>query len=383
MFEDALLDLLEPEMVVVQLLAGTLQVEIVLGHVVPRQFEQQLQVGHLHGVLRHGRVEPLDLLQLLLEGLAHLLGPVFLLGLLAHALDVGIGAVAQFVLDRAHLLLEVIVALLLVDLLLDPLLNLALELGQLLLADQDLEQLAGPRQQAGSLEQRLTVLVRELHVRADEVDDAALRVDVLDGKGRLLGHRRRDVDDVERHVADRVHEGLELDALHVGRRVAERRHTGLEIGLRGDVFGDLDLLQTVEDHRQVAVRHLEDLDDARRGSDLVHVVRRRVFDIALALQDGAQHAPLGIHRADQADALVAAHGDGRDRPGKEHRRAQRENRNDLRHLDLLDGLVTSGNDRYDTMFAVQELGHEVHVVYFDGFDLIFFIHSIRMITSQR
>ena len=66
--------------------------------------EQQLQVGHLHRILGHGGVQPLDLLQLLLEGFAHLRGPVLLLGLLAHPLDVGVGAVAQLVLDRAHLL---------------------------------------------------------------------------------------------------------------------------------------------------------------------------------------------------------------------------------------------------------------------------------------
>ena len=172
-------------MVVIELFAGALEVEVVLGHVVPRQFQQQLQVGHLHRILGHGGVQPLDLLQLLLEGFAHLRGPVLLLGLLAHLLDVGIGAVAQLVLDRAHLLLEVVVALLLVDLLLDTLLNLVLQLGQLLLADQDFEQLAGAGQQAGGLQQRLAVFVRQLHVGADEVDDAAFRVDVLDGEGRL------------------------------------------------------------------------------------------------------------------------------------------------------------------------------------------------------
>ena len=101
MLEDALLDLLESEVVVVELFAGALQVEVVLRHVVPRQLQKQLEGGHLDRVLRHGGVQPLDFLQLLLEGFAHLLGPVLLLGLLAHALDVGIGAVAQFVLAAA------------------------------------------------------------------------------------------------------------------------------------------------------------------------------------------------------------------------------------------------------------------------------------------
>ena len=374
--QNTLLDLIEAEMVVVQLLAGAFQIEIVLRYVVPRQLQQQLQVGHLHRILRHGGIQPLDLLQLLLEGLTDLLGPVLLLRLLAHALDIGIGAVAQLILDRAHLLLEVVVALLLVDLLLDALLDLVLQLGELLLADEDLEQLARPGQQPRRLEQRLTVLVREFHVRADEVDDPALRVDVLDGEGRLLGHRGRDVDDIERHVADRVHEGFEFDALQVGRRVAQGDDTRLEVGFRRDVLRDLDLLQTVQDHRQVAVRHLKDLDDPRGGADLVHVVRRGVLDLALALQHGTQDAPLGIYGPHERDALVASHRDGRDCPGEEHRRAQRQNGDDLRDLDLLDGLVAACNDRNHTVFSIQKFGYEVHVVHLDRFDfsVIFFVH---------
>ena len=90
MLQQALLHLVQPEVVAVQLFAGALQVEVVLRHVVPRQLQQQLEVGHLHRILGHGGIQPLDLLQLLLESLAHLLGPVLLLGLLAHLLDVGV-----------------------------------------------------------------------------------------------------------------------------------------------------------------------------------------------------------------------------------------------------------------------------------------------------
>ena len=138
-FQQPLLDLFEAEMVVVELLARLFEVEIVLRTVVPRQFEQQLQVGCLHRIFGYGGVEPFEFLQLLLEEFGHLLGPVLLLGLFAHLVQFGVGAVAQFVLDGAHLLLEVVVALLLVDLLLDLLLDLVLQLDELLVADQDFE----------------------------------------------------------------------------------------------------------------------------------------------------------------------------------------------------------------------------------------------------
>ena len=126
-------------MVVVELLARLFEVKIVLRTVVPRQFEQQLQVGYLHRIFGYGGVEPFEFLQLLLEEFGHLLGPVLLLGLFAHLVQFGVGAVAQFVLDGAHLLLEVVVALLLVDLLLDLLLDLVLQLDELLVADQYFE----------------------------------------------------------------------------------------------------------------------------------------------------------------------------------------------------------------------------------------------------
>ena len=159
-FEQPVLHLLQSEVVVVEPRAGRLQIEIILRNFVPRQVEHQLQVGHLHRIFRHGGVEPLDLRKLLFEGLGHLLRPVLLGRLFAHLLDVGVLAVAQLVLYGAHLLLQIVVALLLVDLLLHALLNLALQLGELLLADQNLQQFAGSGQQSGRLQQRLPVLVR-------------------------------------------------------------------------------------------------------------------------------------------------------------------------------------------------------------------------------
>ena len=257
------------------------------------------------------------------------------------------------------------------------------EVGDRGLLGAFLEQAAGARQQARGLQQPLAVGVGQVDVRADEVDDAALRVDVLDGESRLLGHRRRHVDDVQRHVADRVHESLELDALHIGSRIAQGRHPGLEIRLGGDVLRDLDLLQTVQDHREVAVGHFEDLDDPRGRADLVHVVRRGVLDVAFALQHGAQNTAFGIHGAHEVDALVAAHRDGRDGAGEKHRRTQRENGYDFGHFDLLHRLVAAGHDGDHAVIAVEQLGDEIHVVYFDGFDLIFFAHRIyRYIMVQ-
>ena len=104
-----------------------------------------------------------------------------------------------------------------------------------------------------------------------------------------------------------------------------------------------------------------------------------ILDVAFALQHGAQDAAFGIHGTYEADALVASHGDRGDRTGKEHRTAQRKDRDDFRHFDLLGDLVAAGHDRNHVVFAVEQLGKQARIFDFDGFDyLIFFTHSLQI-----
>ena len=94
----------------------------------------------------------------------------------------------------------------------------------MLLADQNLEQTSRAGQQARSLQQALAVAVGQIEIRADEIDDAALVVDVLDRERGFLGHLRRHVDDIQRDVLDRIDERLELDVVLIGRRILQRRY---------------------------------------------------------------------------------------------------------------------------------------------------------------
>ena len=127
MFQQPLLDLLQAEVVVVEPFAGMFEVEVVLRALAPRKFEHQLQVVHLYRVFRHGGIQPLELVELLVEHFAHLFAPLLRLGLLAHAGDFGFVLVAaQLLLDGAYLLLEVVFFLLLVDVLFDLALYLVL-----------------------------------------------------------------------------------------------------------------------------------------------------------------------------------------------------------------------------------------------------------------
>ena len=140
--KNTVLNLLKAEVVGIELLACAVEVKVVLGNLVPRKVEHQVEIGHLYRVLRNCRVEALELCNLLLENLCNLPLPNLLLGSLAEFLHVAVYIVAQLLLNGLHLLLEVVVALLLVNLGLHLLLNLLLELKELLLTNENLKELA-------------------------------------------------------------------------------------------------------------------------------------------------------------------------------------------------------------------------------------------------
>ena len=271
-FEYALLDLLQSEVVGIELLAGAGQIEIVFGYLVPRQFEHQLQICHLYRILRNGRIQPLDLVQLLVEEVGNSLAPLFLLCRFAHLRNLVVLVAVQLLLYRAHLLLQIVIALLFVDFRFDLLLNLLFEFQKLLVANQYFEQFARTGEQPRCFEQHLSVFVRKFEIGADEIDYAALGVDILDGECRLLRQRRGDVDDVERNVANRIDQRIELHTALFGYSVQQRRYLRLEKRLGRDVFAYLYLLQSRQDDCQIAVRHLENFQYACSSTDPIHIV---------------------------------------------------------------------------------------------------------------
>ena len=128
MLKNTVLHLLKAKVVGIQLLACAVEVKVVLGNLIPRQVKHQVEVGHLYRVLSNSRIQSLKLCNLLLENLGNLSLPNLLLGCLAELLYIAIYIITQLLLNGLHLLLEVVVALLLVNLNLHLLLNLLLKL---------------------------------------------------------------------------------------------------------------------------------------------------------------------------------------------------------------------------------------------------------------
>ena len=87
--EDAVLDLLEVVVVLVEDAAGVRDVEVVLGRGRPRQVDEPLEVGAHDGVLGRLRRDDAQALELVLGGLARLLRQVGVVDLLAQLVELG------------------------------------------------------------------------------------------------------------------------------------------------------------------------------------------------------------------------------------------------------------------------------------------------------
>ena len=159
-------------MVLVEDLLGVGEVEVVLGGDVPGQVEQEVQIIGLHAVLGALRVHPLELADFLGKRFRHLLGPIleFGAGLLAgDVLLVGVGP--ELLLDLLHLLVQEELALLLLDVGLDPALDVVLEFEHLQFLAEELHHLFDPFLEAFHLQQPCFLLLLRVHVGGDEVDE--------------------------------------------------------------------------------------------------------------------------------------------------------------------------------------------------------------------
>ena len=131
-FDDALLDLLEAVVVLVQDLPGAFDIQVVLGILAPGQVQDPLHIGLGNDDLRAAgghAVHPAELLFTFFLGLLVQRG--FLHPLPVSALVVRVVALAQLRLDGPDLLPEVIVLLVLFHLLREPALDLLLRVRQI------------------------------------------------------------------------------------------------------------------------------------------------------------------------------------------------------------------------------------------------------------
>ena len=166
---------------------GFLNVEFVVGVLVPGQRQEPVEVIAHHGRLRKHRRHHLELLDLALALLMRLGRHLLLAQLVLELLDLVLGLVllAELLSDRAHLRVEVVLFLGLLHLLVDPTTDALFDLQDLQLRAHIAEDFLQALGRIGGLQQGLLVLQLDPQIPDQLVGQVGRIVDRRDGGDHL------------------------------------------------------------------------------------------------------------------------------------------------------------------------------------------------------
>ena len=212
LLDDPLLHLLEVVVVLVEDGARVLEVEVVLGRLVPRKREDPLEIPADDAVLGCGGRKLGEPVELAAGCAVGLLGKMRLLDLAAELRYLGLllVAFAELVLDRLELLAEEVLALRVLHLRLHLGLDLRAELEHLELAVQDDGELPQACLDGRLLEELLLLGGLEAHRRRDQVRERARILRVRGCELELVGQVGDEADDAAEERLDVPRERVDL-----------------------------------------------------------------------------------------------------------------------------------------------------------------------------
>ena len=230
------------------------------------------------------------------------------LGLLDLVFDLGelvlAFLVAELLLDRLHLLVEVILALGLLHLALDARADALLDLQHGDFALHQAEHLLQPLGDGRRLQDHLLVGNLDREMRGHRVGELGIVLDLLDHADHFRRHLLVQLHIVLELVDDRARKRLGLDLLAAG----VRQHDGVGLIVLGAVGVVLDLgaRSALDQHLDGAVGQLEQLQHARERADLEDGTRRRVI-VGRVLLGREQDEGIGTHHLfERLDRLFAS-----------------------------------------------------------------------------
>ena len=316
-------------MVLVQHLLCQLEIGADLALLAPRQADQGIDViAHDSGFGRH-RGHQLEFFQFGIGFLARVLGHARDADLFLDLVDVrAFLGFAEFLLDRLHLLVQVVLPLALLHLALDASADALFHLQDVEFALNHLQQMLKALFDAGHLQYFLLLLELERQVRGDGVGQAARFVDT--------GERGQDF---RRNLLVQLHILVELlnhrpahgfgfaVRVRLGR---DRRHLHGEVRL--DVFDAVNAraLAAFYQHLHGAVRQFQHLQDVGNAADVIQVFGGR-FVLGSGFLRHQHDAFPRFHRGFQGfNRLRPSHKQGNDHVRENHNIPQGEQR----HLQL-------------------------------------------------
>ncbi len=297
-FKDALLDLLQAEVIFIQHCRRFDQVKQISRGLLPRQVNNPLNVGADDVGLGGIRVHHLQPLQFL-EGLfACVLGQLLFGDLLLQLLNVlGVGVVvAQLFFQSLHLLAQIVLPLRFRHLLPRVRLNLGLHRRHFQLFVEQIGNQAQPLQRINCLQYLLRLAHLEAEVGADQISQPARLLDAVDDSHQIGGKCAAQRHDLLSLLAHQTHQRLNLHGdLSPGLIFLNQGDADAEMRLLLFVVGDAGFGQSLHQHLQPAVRQLECAHNLHNHAHLIQIVRLRLVAGDLFLGDKHHH-------------LAAAHG---------------------------------------------------------------------------
>ena len=272
----------------------------------------------------------------MLRLLARLLGELGALDLLLDLGELVLAVlVAELLLDRLHLLVEIVLALRLLHLPLDARADALLDLQHRDLALHQAEHLLQALGDARRLQDHLLVGNLDRQVRGHRVGELGIVVDLLDDADDFGRHFL-----VELHIAfelvdDRARQRFGLDL--IAGRIRDHDRVGFVIVLAIGVALHLGARGALDQHLDGAVGQLEQLQHARERADAVDGVSRRIVVRGILLRRQQDERIRTHHLFERLDRLLA--------PDEERHDHVRED-NDVPQRQHRIGLAFAGHERW-------------------------------------
>ena len=326
--EDAILDLLQLVVILVEDLFGLADVDLLAGALRPRKHGKPLDVVACQAIVGGHGGHAAEAIQFLHRLFLHVLGHAGGFDLLAQIVDLALAFVllAQLLLNGLHLLAQIVVALRLLHLVLHFALDLGAQLLDFDLLGEVLVELLETRDDRRRVEQLLLVVGgQKRQRRGNEVDQPAGILDVGGNGPQFVGEGRRFGDDLLELVDDVAHQRFDA-GVGFGLDILKLLDLGDHEGLGLDVAQQLDPADAFGEDEAALVGHAHHFVHGGQGADLVHVVGLGRIEPGIELRGNDDRALLA-QRLDELDGALAADRQRQHSMGKQHGIADGEDRN--------------------------------------------------------
>ena len=180
----------------------------------------------------------------------------------------------------------------------------------------------------------------------DEVGQLARFRDVPGQRLQLVGEQGGKGHDLLEVVLDVPLQRVDLEAIVVGHDLLRGAHGRTQEGLRSRDSVQIDAGQPLHDEPQAAIRQLEHLVNVRDGADVVEIGLTGLFDRRFALREDPDEVLPLDGRLDEPHGSLPRNRQRHERAGKQHRVAERQDRQLRRNRQL--GLLRRRSRRVRT-----------------------------------